>query len=201
MHIPNFLFLIFSLFFAPQPSPKVDYQASKGIMSPMPAEKLPQPIKLKGPCQGVSIIEWRGSSIDYKSVKVIQKTCKLAVTKFEKFIQTQPSYKLSEPVTNFDTQLCLLPLNSKPRNLNDIKYRFVRRVVKEDVWGYYQIVTDNIYIRNDPYIGNQVNPQFRRVLAHEIFHAMSYQYGISEQHSDDQSEERLAEKFTRYLRL
>lgn len=184
----------------------VNYRRAKGEMKPLPQELLSQPIKLTGACSKVKIIEWRGSKINKSSKKIINDTCNMAVKGFKPFIKKQPGYHMRGDMAKFDTDLCLLPLNSDPRNMNDTDYRFYYRSLKVDLWGYFQRAADNIYIRSDVLTEGYENESFSMVLAHELFHAMSYQYKIYHQHNGDKSqveetEELMADQFTEYLGL
>jgi hypothetical protein len=180
-----------------------DYKENKGEMKPLPQELLKKPIRLSGVCSKVQIIEWRGSKISKESTKSIDKTCNIAVKGFKPFIKEQRGYQIHGEVSKFDTNLCLLPLNSDPRNMNDIDYRFYYRSLKIDLWGYFQRAADNIYIRSDILTEGQDNGNFDMTLAHELFHAMSYQYNIFHQHDGDKDaiEEDMADQFTEYLGL
>lgn len=180
-----------------------DYVNSKGIMSPLVSERLDNPIYLNNYCNNVSIIEWRGTESTKESIDNIRKICNLAVSKFEVFIKNQKGYEIRGKIVDFETNLCLMPLNSFPRNLNDMKYRFAERPGKFAVWGYFHRSPNNIYIRNDVILNGKNNRNFEVVLAHELFHALSYKYKIYEQHpgNKDQVEEFMAQKFTLFLGL
>jgi len=183
-----------------------------GSMEPTQEERLNNPQALSGPCSHVSIIEWRstrgkaGSEINKKNIAILKKTCKLVVNNFESFIKQKRFYKFKGDVSKFNVEICLMPLNSKSRNLNDLKGRFLKRAVQVPVWGYYQYSSNNIYIRNDVMINKRVNKTFVKVFAHELFHAMSSQFEIYDQHSLDPKlasklEEKMARDFTEFIKL
>ena len=190
---------------ATQKKKPVDYRSkeAKGEMRPLPQELLDKPIKLTDACSGVKIIEWRGTKVSKKSAKIINKTCNMAVKGFKHFMSRQPGYYISGDISKFDTKLCLMSMGSSPRNLNDVDYRFKYRSIKVTLWGYFQRAADNIYIRNDVLTEGHNNDEFVMTLAHELFHAMSYQYKIFHQHKGDkdQVEEAMADEFTEYLGL
>lgn len=186
-----------------------NYTDAKGVMSPLPNEKLGEPIYLDGPCSDVKIIEWRetkgvaDSEMNEASINVLKNVCKLTVNNFESFIKTKDNYTLIGDVDDFRANICLMPLNSSPRNLNDIEFRFFNRYVKDTVWGYHQRATNNIYIRNDVFDGNMPRHYFVVVFAHELFHSLSYKYSIYDQHTGNKElvEEEMARQYTQYLGL
>lgn len=197
--------------------------------APLESELLSQPITLAD-CPGVKIIEWRPTpfknetNINEKSIKVASKVCALAIKNFIPFVRSINRYAFQ--TGELKQSLCLMPADdsdgTKARNLNDIKFRFAnrpktfgRRGVIRDVWGYTEYATNNIYLRNDPLvieynfvngqpvISYKVNPDFITVLAHEFFHAMSYQWGLYETHeyiNKAVEDEWLAVEFTDYLK-
>jgi hypothetical protein len=178
-------------------------QKAKGEMRPLPQELLGKPIKLTGACSKVKVIEWRGSKLSKGAIKSIDETCNQAVKGFKPFMKRQYGYHIKGDLSKFDADLCLLPLNSDLRSMNDTDYRFYYRSLKVDLWGYFQRAADNIYIRSDVFTEGHENDEFVMTLAHELFHAMSYQYKIFHQHGGDkdQVEEAMADQFTEYLGL
>ena len=192
-----------------------DNPYTPGPMVPRAIERLSAPIKLNDLCAEITVVEWRptpglenSTSKSEKSIKILNQICNLSVRFFPQFINKY--YDFSDRVENFSQSLCLMPADVNQygqdvRNLNDISYRFVNRTKAYDedgipypIWGYHQRSMSHIYIRNDV-----PNAEFKTVFAHELFHAMSYQYGIYNQHEGDKDEadEKLARKFTRYLGL
>lgn len=187
--------------------------AQVGPMTPLYSEELPTSLGFSQECQQVSIVEWRTDGSDQTSAQpsvIIQldQVCQTVVKNFAKFIATQKEYQLSSKIDNFHQFLSILPINSKPRNLNDSESRFANRSKSLDengevipVLGYHQRAASFVYLYNLIIIEGQLDAQFRTVLAHELFHALSYQFGIYQQHSEnkDQKEEEMAVKFTIWL--
>ena len=201
-----------------------DYEKSKGIMTPLPSERLTNPISLNHNCKKVKIIEWRGTprhikstAPNNKSINILNKSCNMMVPKFFEFMEIRHNdYNLKNKNTNFDTSISLMPYikgqhGHQPRNLNDIKYRFVYRPKTytngevDIIWGLFQRAEDWIYVRNDVLLGDgkTKNQETEKVFIHEMFHAMSWHYKVYHQHSGrrDYMEEQMAQEFTIYLGL
>lgn len=192
-----------------------DNPFTPGPMTPRAVEKLSNPIKLNDLCSEVTVIEWRptfgledSTGQSSKAIKLLNQVCNFAVKSFPKFINSH--YDFANEEEKLSQSLCLMPADVNQdgqdvRNLNDVNYRFINRTKEYDengipfpIWGYHQRSTAHIYIRNDVF-----NTEFKTIFAHELFHAMSYQYGIYSQHNDDRDEadEKLARKFTKFLGL
>lgn len=170
-------------------------------MPPLSSERLTNPISLENECKNVKIIEWRTTNGYHgpskKLLKEINRLCKLAAGNFIPFLKEKyPEYNIDKDISSFKTQLCFMPVGSKPRSLNDLKYRFATRVIRYRVWGYFEKATLNIYIRNDIAL-------YKTVFVHELFHSLSYRLGIFDQHSGNQdvTDEAMAQEFTEYLGL
>lgn len=193
----------------------------KGQQRPMNYEKLDSPIALKDSCKKIRIIEWRPTSghinstkLTKKSVNIVNSICNVAVKSFYSFIDSKGKYKISKSTRDkaFDTSLSFMPANmnrggNKPRNLNDLKYRFAYRSDQSALWGWHQQSADWVYIRNDVLKDDNktINKMFVVVTAHELFHAMSYESGVYQQHTPASKrhaiEEEMAQEFTEYLGL
>lgn len=184
---------------------------TQGLMQPRDVEKLSSPVVLDGLCSEVFIIEWRPTpglenytSKSEKSIKILNKVCNFAVRSFFKFINI---HTINEK-EKFSQTLCLMPAEidnhgQDVRNLNDINFRFSDRTKEFDengipypIWGYHQRSAAYIYIRNDVQ-----SVEFKTVFAHELFHALSWQYGVYNRHygNKDKAEERMARRFTRFI--
>lgn len=188
-------------------------------MAPLPSEKLSQPIALTGSCKLVKVVEWRPTpnqesqtSINKKSIDILNFICKKVIKNFPKFIETQ-KYKLNEEL-KLSQSLSLMPADLKNhgrdfRNLNDLTYRFKNRTKEYDengnpypIWGYHQRASSFIYMRNDVLNENgEINKGFEIVFAHELFHSLSWKFGIYQQHKGNKDiiEEEMARKFTMFL--
>lgn len=182
-------------------------------MTPLPQEQLEEPINLTQNCRNVQIQEWRASSElentipSEVAVKVMDRACHWAVSNFPTFVAAR-GYSLENyyPPT---ARLSIIPADlnhqgAEPRNLNDILFRFSSRTQHRNqngdiipIWGYFQRSTLHIYLRNDVLIGSVANANFVLTFVHELFHAMSWQFGIFPQHrnSPESEEERLADQF------
>jgi len=192
-----------------------DSPYEKNHMEPFGSERLSSPISLTGNCANVVIVEWRptpgrqvSTSPSDKAKTAINETCELVVKNFKRFVLLQ-QYTVGS-VNNFSQTISLMPADiqnhgSDLRNLNDFSYRFNSRYKELDedgdvipIWGYHSRSTSHIYIRNDALSSN-----FKTVFAHELFHAMSYQFGIFQQYSSNQTatDEKMARKFTQFIGL
>ncbi len=192
-------------------------------MAPLQSERLKNPIVLTDRCKNVNIIEWRftpgimrSTAPTKKNIKILDDICNHVMKNVVKFVKSK-NYSLNDDISNFNTSVCIMPANlhrfgRSPRNLNDIKYRFSTRSKSYtpdgrlySIWGYYQRYNNHIYIRNDVLLNDGVtaNNDFKTTFAHELFHAISYYYGVYYQHNGNKSgvEEKLAEDFTEYLGL
>ncbi|MDP2683493.1 MAG: hypothetical protein Q8P20_00395 [bacterium] len=196
-HIVVFLFL-FSI------SGGVLAQGPSTQMAPTTSEKLGNPISLSGICSEVKIIEWRDSGTEntkrnINNINAMKNYCNDAMNGFGKFIYSR-GYKIKR-VGKLHTSVCLMPVDSSPRNLNDVNFRFSNRTKTynngnvEIIWGYFQRYTNYIYVRNTVATSHKV------VFVHELFHAASYYYDIYSQHpgNKDITEENLAQEFTVYI--
>ena len=174
-------------------------------MLPLKSELLIQPIVFDGICKNVKIVEWRDSGTEesiksFNNQNNLNMLCQYSILKFPAFVRSR-GYKINSGI--FTTKISLMPMNSRERNLNDIKYRFSERGVFCDLndpcilFGYFQIADNHIYIRND------AGSDYKVVFAHEIFHAASVFYGIYYQHTGPNHivDENMAQEFTEYLGL
>jgi len=157
---------------------------------PLASELLANPVRLK--C-GAVIREWRGSQINSDRVNRICSTAKLAFKPFVRELGYSPNNK------PFRFSMSFIPYGRNYRDLNDVDYRFAGRNLGTQVTGY--TVHDDRYLFN---LSDVNDRDFDVSLGHELFHAMSYHYGVFHQHkgseSDiDETEERLARKFTKRL--
>ena len=191
------LSLFLSLLFIPQELPK-------GPMFPLEKEKLKQQIYLKDKCKKVSIIEWKqtdkSSFQTSDSINVISEICNLSVSRFYEFSKIKKKNELVQT-------LSLLSKGSKYRELNDSASRFYYRSGNYingqiiPILGYHQRNASHIYIFNSVMIkvNNdwKGNPDFKKILAHEFYHALSYQSGLfNSRHADKQQTEQVfAQKF------
>lgn len=197
-------------------------QKIKTAMSPTGDELLYPQITLQD-CYGVKIVEWRPtvgwegtSSPGPETIKIINDTCKLARSQFFHFLNDQ-NLKWETPQTQFVQHLCLMPARldrhgDEHRNLNDINNRFASRPRRfnndgsvQITWGFAEHVTQNIYIRNDVLTDDDyMNSRFVTILAHELYHAMSWHYKVYDNYQEqDKSvqDEKMARKFTKFLNL
>lgn len=168
-----------------------------GHMAPLQTEFLNRPITLD--C-GLMIQEWRGTKPTLVEIKKLNKLCTFAVSKFPEFIAKHNIKKQHNGA--FAWNISLIPDGYCYRCLNDIHFRFKRRGLRQDLWGY----TDN----NEKYIwtiSNTTDSYFKTIYIHEIFHALSMFYGIYDSHHPfnnwerSRADERLAQGFTEYLGL
>lgn len=186
-------------------------------MFPTQAEKLVQPIKLTRSCKGIDIIEWRATrampestGINPKSIELIDRVCNKVFKKINPFLVSQGRKPIK--LTNIKQTLSLMPFDPlyegiEYRNLNDIQYRFFNRRktydqngAVEPIVGYHQRVKKHIYLRNDVLddINLEVNSKFTETLVHELFHAITFEFGVFTA-AEIELEEKLASNFENYL--
>lgn len=162
-----------------------------GHMTPLPEEKLENPITLD--C-GIIVQEVRGNSADYATLNSM---CTHAYTNFWKFVDAKDLQ--TNHRARFIWNVSFLPDDTCYRCLNDEQYRFRYRHVKGRLVGY----TD----RDQRYafvLSNNRDREFNVTFVHELFHAMSMYYGIYDNHPGNWSQktaadERLAVEFTEWL--
>jgi len=186
------------------------YLGPETPMDPRPDELLATPINLD--CPGVQIIEWR-PSVQFpttsgpspKAIQALNEICKLVFDNFYLFAQ-QNSLTIKHN-NQFVWYLCLMPGSAKyggrePRNLNDHFGRFYARPpLDENVYyaGWTAHQRHKIFMKNDVLDETgEINPITLTVFAHELFHALSWYYGIFH---DPEVDETLAQEFTQYLGL
>lgn len=176
---------------------------------PMKSELLKQPIHLKK-CSGVDIIEWRPHPfLDSKIIDIIDDACKIAVEAFPKFLETQNLEP--HPASPFKWNLCFIPYDEEYRDLNDVSFRFKNRSKRFLADGsLVPIPGYTVHQLHDTFVYNKilnsdssVNERFITIFTHEMFHAMSWHYGIFQRHVGNKSliEEKLAVSFTKFLNL
>lgn len=194
-------------------SPSKEYIDAKSLTT----EQLPIVINLPN-CPWIRITEWRTSSKNSRggpsdeAKKVLDDICVKSVKGFSSFIKMN-KWNISFDSKTFHQSLCLMPAlkndeGLEPRNLNDYIFRFKNRQKTYDgmgnpdiLWGYTDFNTDTIYMRNDFInIDGSVNKKVVTVFAHEIYHALSWQYQINDiYHNDPKVEENMAMSFTKFL--
>lgn len=194
-YFKHFIFILITLFTV---NAVAGYSSQ---MTPTFDEKLSDPIALTGVCSKVNIVEWRGEvPMTQSAINRLKRSCEDAMSNFPKFVKSK-GYKIKKP-GKLHTSICLMPVNSNPRNLNDIDYRFSSRTMTFDengnvdpIWGYFQRHTNHIYLRDSSVTYHKV------VFVHEMFHAASYYYGIYNQHKGNKNlkDERMARDFTDYI--
>lgn|SRR5574343_490277 len=188
-----------------------------GHMDPLPEEMLPNPI-IMATCP-LTISEWRAdfgrdsaTGFTANNLKIFEETCHQAVEAFPKFIKRE-NIKIDLSGTVYFSVSLMPFLQDKGgfdyRNLNDADFRFAERVKHYTpdgrlytILGYTQHFPRNIYLRNDVSDKNgRPNKQFQETLSHEIFHAMSFHYGLFASYDGDKNakDEKLAKKFSQYL--
>lgn len=188
--------------------------ASAESMLPLPNERLPNPISLSDKCSNVNIVEWRGTKPSNKARNIIDNLCNDTVEGFNQFMQKQHIQPSKNLTLKFYISLSLIPADldydgAEHRNLNDLTFRFASRSKEYDqngdvypIWGYSLRQSHFIFVRNDVLTEkNEPSYPFQVVLAHELGHALSYHYGIYDQHGSnkDVKEENMIRRFTKFL--
>lgn len=165
-----------------------------GHMAPLPTELLDNPIALD--C-GATIREAKGILLTKKLLIKLNTMCNTAHMNFFTYAEVRHL-----EITNgdhFEWYLSFLPEATCYRCLNDEAYRMNGRMVKgSDVTGFIQ--HDISY----SFITTTQDDEFSATYLHELFHAMSYHYGVwgSLEGSFEekvQKEEKMAEEFAKWI--
>jgi hypothetical protein len=191
--------------------------AADGATDPPGQERLKKPIRL--PSCPASIVEWKasagkaGTRPSRKAASAMDEVCAEATKHFSGFLRSK-GYRFALEGARLDLEVSVLPFKAEedgrdPGNLNDIEGRFRgRRAFPSagggavDVLGFYSGQEGPVYIRNDVVVDGRINPEFIETFAHELFHAMTRQYGLYEQIGGNAVqrpvlEEKLAQEFGR----
>lgn len=213
---------------------KSDAQTNvSGHPTPLDTELLSSPIVLND-CNGIKIIEWRGSkdkpytNVNQKSIEFMNKLCRLSFDEFKSFLQSKNLHVETNKIFNYTVSL--MPWDpfgtgnwdgvngdgdgDDYRNLQDYKWRFKDRMKFYDnngslveIVGYTDRNINAIYMMNEPLKNNnELNSKFAEVFCHELFHAMSNNFGVYdilgknvvEKQTKD---EMLAKEFTKFLNI
>ncbi len=161
------------------------------VSQPFNWEILDKPIYLEGKCAQIKIIESKPLSVEDK--QKINKTCDLVMDEVEEFLQSR---NLNLKMWRKDVLVSFLPRDGF-RSLNDFDFRFKNRKDFGRVYGFFQ--------RNENWMAliPPDTPYFEEVFAHELFHALVWNNGITSLIREDFSkrDEELAREFTKYLEL
>lgn len=173
-----------------------------GHPAPLPEERLDTSYTLTGQCSGVDIVEWQGVP-SVQAIRVIDNTCNVMVDRFYPFVR-EMGYSASRRVAP-SYSLSLLSTSTSYRSLNDNYYRFRNRPLfcnKEGgrcrpgeqplpLIGWTDRDIRAIFLMNSTEASN-----FQALLAHELFHVLSFESGVFEKHHSPIIEENLARRFT-----
>jgi hypothetical protein len=183
-----------------------------GHPEPLPEETLSPVIRLTGQCSDVNVVEWVGPQTT-QAIQIIDSTCNLVANNFYQFVAEEGYAAIQVVKPSYRISLLLWDEFSGYRGLNDNTYRFVERPrfcsieakVCHDNEEPLQLVgwSDKqlriIFVRNDVTDLFGINPKFTAILAHELFHSLSFDSGSYNQHQNIAIEEILARKFTEKL--
>lgn len=161
-----------------------------GHMEPFKNELLNKPINL---CENVKLVELHRSISD-RQLQDLQETCIVATSNFNRFLD----YKNLDQrdIAGFKWQVSFLPIDSQYRHLNDLKYRFINRSHFKNVStipGYNNPQIKMLFVQDD-----LEDEHTKTIFAHELFHAMSWQFGIFR---NVEADEKLAVEFTNFIGL
>lgn len=190
-----------------------------GQMTPFVEELLERPIVLEG-CPGVRIVERRttpgqeaAEGPSPSAVEVLAATCAIALDAFEAFVAREVPGDFAVPAY-WSLDVSLLPLGKEgpiARTLADHDGRFASRDKTPGahdrpvgIWGYTDFTSRFVFVRSDVLLADgSANQTVLTVLAHELFHALSWQSGLHASHSAPRSvaDEALARRFTAALGL
>jgi hypothetical protein len=167
-----------------------------GYMEPLPKDVLRVPIHLYGKCSNVVINELNGN-FTADNIYSLSKLCNIATDNFAKFLSQQGIEVDDSP--KFEWKISVLKDGNCYRCINDTRYRFRDRFIKDDVWAYTSKTYERTFVLNDLSIYG-----YDTFFVHEMFHALSIYYSVFDGHADRddkraKEDERLARKFTRWL--
>lgn len=191
-------------------SSNADIVKVSGHMLPLITEELTPKISIPN-CSNFYIVEWDGIN-NNEVMEEIKKVCKLVIDNFNSFLTEQniSKVKISDTIP---WKISVISYDTNYRHLNDITYRFKDRSIKytddgeiKILLGYTNYNAKCSFIYNQIYKNNKINPKFITVLAHEMFHGLSFEFGILKNHPGSEidkanKDEELALKFTKYLNL
>ena len=199
--------------------PQIAQARDRSLMLPLASELLPKPVKVKN-CP-ITVREWRASKnqpwtgpskTSYILLKVI---CERVFKDLPRFIEEE-GLQMTTPDLKFHENFAFMPCNGSKdgkqyRNLNDIKSRFKKRVKFYDemgniqsLMGYADRNRSYVYMMNEAFHPNgKPNKKFAIVFAHELWHAISDQYGVYITLGPQKAavDEDLARKFTKFIKL
>ena len=184
----KFLFCILFLIFFSAPL-AADQIKTRGPMDPQSNEKLSSPIKLSERCSKVIIVEWQHVSDKEQAIKDLNAICNDAIKKFIDFVKSA-GYSLPSG-RSLIQNISLLNFDSNYRSLNDSEFRFYYRTKNYKdgsiipIYGYQQPSISHIYIFNEIRKDGKINSLFRKKFAHELFHAMSSQFGLKTKEKEE----------------
>lgn len=147
-------------------------------IEPNNQELLTNSIYLTNKCQNVKIIEWRGSEINQSNISIIDDICNNSVINFEKSNNVNNQ--------NFNWNISLIPINGI-RSLNDKN----RINTNKPLLGWTSHEINITFV-----LSNLDHNKFNEVLAHELYHSLSFYYKT---YVDSSTDEELARKFTKFL--
>ena len=181
--------LIISLVTASIPAQSQDKLT--GHIMPLDSELLSPSIHLA--C-GLTIKEWRGGPRDRARVESL---CMLAIKSLDPYLKENHLEKIHN--RPFDWSASLLPWGKCYRCINDLDWRFRYRQARFLVTGYTSLSYQYTFT-----VGNIEHRNFDVSFLHEMWHAMSYYYGIYDNHPGDEAakliaDEHLAVGFTQWL--
>ena len=168
-----------------------------GHMTPLPAERLDNPITLPD-CPGLVIQEWRGSTPTPIERIRLNALCKLAMENFEPFLQKHNLNKRHN--RSFAWGGSIIPDGKCYRCMNDTKYRFAQRSLKQELYGYTGKWERWLFTVN-----NTNSNYYRTIFTHELWHALSMHYGVYDNHHPTSNHQRTmideeyAKAFTEFL--
>lgn len=187
-----------------------------GHPTPLKEELLPQAIHLTRACENIYITEWKDYSFSDKDIKIVDDVCNNVVNNFYSFVNSK-GLKYNKKIKPF-YKVSLLPWDESfdgrgYRNLNDFKYRFADRPSFCDTngrecnenevpfafRGWTDLENQYHFLRNDPQINSKPNKKFNAILAHELFHELSWESGVYSSHNSVETEEQMAKSFTQVL--
>ena len=172
-----------------------EYTLAYSAEEPLPNELLAHPIHLTGYCKDVTIVEWRGVPISPRALALVDSICNSSFLNFFTFMTEDKHYRFENKEDYFPVRnICFLPyLTNERRGLNDSSYRFSGRQRSYDNEGYLLPILG--YTKKEPHYtfmmnnalndDDTVNRYFVIVLAHELFHSLSFYYHTHDRFYDN----------------
>ncbi len=211
--VPSWILMDFP--FGPKGETALDYfenflaeadPAAWRSLDPLATERLARPIPLLS-CPAVHIVEWRSDPArpdlgpTRANVAVLESGCREAMARHGELVR-RLGLRVLRAGGSPDVPVSVLPRDDGARNMNDTRFRF--RAASSESAPPSRILGFTRYV--PLYVLVTFDGPAERVMAHEMFHALNWHYGVIEQGSGTwaeqlQQEEERAQQLTEMIGL